>query len=303
MASTIAFAKLCAQKRVVVVTKNSVFDLQDRSQRKMFLNLAEYAADELEMIMSRLGGSRRIKAEIGQFAGDVVPPGYAVRPLPNSTKLSEYYIYEPHAAIVRLIFAKFLELGRLQSVALWCNQNNVWLPPFEAQLAYMRSRSSLRNMKPVKGPEGQVLGYYILRSTVEHLLSQPMFIGQIHRYGRLVKTDPSLAIVDQDVFLAIQAMLERHQPCSRRNPPAGPGMLLLAGLMYCVAHEDGPHMLYTSTRQYRCSYENNSGLSSRQCITINSLVLDTAISQAVLGAISFSDRSASLFLSSENEPT
>ena len=74
------FAKLCYDKLVFVITESAVFDMSDDMQRRVFIMQAEYAAQELAMIQSRLGGSRRAKSRSGRYAGDPVPVGYVVLP-------------------------------------------------------------------------------------------------------------------------------------------------------------------------------------------------------------------------------
>lgn len=66
-------------------------------------------------------GSRKAKARMGLYAGDRVPVGYVVLCDQSTDRLNHYAIYEPQAQMIRLIFAKFLELRRIQAVARWCS--------------------------------------------------------------------------------------------------------------------------------------------------------------------------------------
>jgi len=174
-------AKLCAEKGVIIITEYAVFDMTLETHRDLFMLQAQYAAKELKMILSRLGGSRRAKANSGQYAGDQVPIGYIVLRNELSGRLRDYAIYEPHAKIIRLIFAKFLELRRIQAVARWCNQEGIFVPVFEPEWDYMRTRCSVRCMRTIRDRNGQVIGYKILRTTVGYILENPMYIGLIYR--------------------------------------------------------------------------------------------------------------------------
>ena len=152
------FVKLCSEKGVFVVTESMVFDLRQDVYREMFMMQAQYASRELKMILNRLGGSRKAKAEMGKYAGDAVPVGFIVVPDGKGSRLNEFAIYEPHATIIRLIFAKMLELRRLQAVARWCNQQGLFFPNFEPEYSYMTTRSAMRGMRPMPGPGGESSG-------------------------------------------------------------------------------------------------------------------------------------------------
>ncbi len=136
-------------------------------------------------------------------------------------------------------------------------------------------------MHPVYDSAGQINGYKILRSTVGHLLTNPMYIGRIYREGELVKEIPELALVSEETFWAVQAILERNQPRWHENK--GPG--LLSGLLFCTSHKDTLGAVYHSRSQYRCIYEQNSGLTAQHCFIVLSDVLDTPDTEAVLGEI------------------
>lgn len=290
------FAKLCAEHNVFVVTETAVFDLTDDMQRDMFIAQAQYASRELKMILERLGRARQRKSFQGRYAGDAVPIGYVVLRDEASKRLEDYAAYEPHVKLINIIFAKMLELQRIQAVARWCNQNSLLIPAFEPEWDYMNTRSSVRCMKAVHGPTGQVLGYRILRSTVRHVLQNPMYIGQLYREGNLIKEDPSLAIVDEEVFWAVQDLLEQNLPRSRE----GSHSPFLAGMLYCAAH-DHPSIVYGSAREYHCSYEQCMGLTQRRCFMIAKEVLDVPVTEAVLGALSYSEHAGHIVAQIETE--
>jgi len=290
------FAKLCAEHNVSIVTETAVFDLADDMQRDMFIAQAQYASRELKMILERLGQARQRKSFQGRYAGDAVPIGYVVLRDAASKRLEAYAPYEPHAKLINIIFAKMLELQRIQAVARWCNQNSLLFPAFEPELDYMNTRSAVRCMKAVHGPTGEVVGYKILRSTVRHILQNPMYVGQLYREGNLVKQDPSLAIVDGEVFWAVQDLLGQNLP---RFHEGSHGQLL-SGMLYCAAH-DHPYTVYCSDRQYHCSYEQCMGLTQRRCFMIAHEVFDIPITAAVLGALSYSDHAGHIVEQVETE--
>ena len=91
------FVKLCSEKGVVVITESMVFDLRNDMHREIFMMQAQYASRELKMILSRLGGSRKAKAEMGKYAGDAVPVGFLVLPDEKGDRFNEFAVYEPLA--------------------------------------------------------------------------------------------------------------------------------------------------------------------------------------------------------------
>jgi hypothetical protein len=291
------FVKLCAEKGVFVITESMVFDLSLEAHRDLFMFQAQYAAKELKMILSRLGGSRRAKARLGLYAGDQVPVGYIVLRHEVSGRLRDYAIHEPQAKVVRLIFAKFLELRRIQAVARWCNQEGVLMPTFEPEWEYVKTRSSVRCMRAVRGPDGQEIGYKVLRSTVGYILENPMYIGYICREGQLVKENADLAIVDGETFWAAQAILEKNQPRSQGKPTSQ----LLGGLLLCTAHDGEEYLVYSTATGYQCSHEQCAGLTQQRCFIIDGDVFDVPISEAVLGVLSYADRADQIVAQLEEE--
>jgi hypothetical protein len=191
-----------------------------------------------------------------------------------------------------------LELRHIQAVARWCNQEDITIPPFEPEWEHMRTRSSVRCMKAIRSLDGVVVGYRILRSTVRHILQNPMYIGEVYRRGHLVKTEPALAIVDQATFGAVQEILARNLPrlIQKRQPQ------LLAGLLYCVNHvESRPLAVYHSSRDYRCSYEQGMGLTEKRCFMITNCVLDVPVQEAILTLLSYADRADQIIGQLEQE--
>lgn len=290
------FVKLGAEAGIVVATEGMCFDLTNDMHCEMFLEQAKYASRELRVIVDRMAGSRKAKAQLGKYVGAPVAAGYIVLP-DEHDRLSDFAIYEPQAEIVRLIFSKFLETRCIQTVALWLNRNNILMPTFGPELSYMLTRSAVNKMLPVRGPDGEVIGYQILRTAVQKILVNPTYMGHIYRTGELVKVDPSLAIVTEETFLAVQAILEQNQPQSR----GGHVTQLLAGLLYCTAHGEEPYLIYCSEYKYMCLYEQRSGLADRACFTVDKDVLNIPITQVVLGVLSFADRAEQIIKQLEDE--
>jgi DNA invertase Pin-like site-specific DNA recombinase len=291
------FVKLFAEKGVFVVTEGMVFDLTLENHRDLFMFQAQYAAKELKMILSRLGGSRRAKARMGRYAGDQVPIGYVVLRDKATGRLNDYSVHEPQASIVRLIFAKFLELRRIQAVARWCNKQGILIPAFDPEWGYMNTRNSVRSMRAVKGPDGKAIGYKILRSTVGYILENPMYIGRIYREGQMVKENSDLMIVDEETFWAVQAILEKNQPRSRGEPTSR----LLAGLVFCTVHDGEKYLVYSTSTGYQCSHEQCAGLTQRRCFIVGGDIFDVPVSEAVLSVLSYADRADQIITQLEEE--
>jgi len=147
------------------------------------------------------------------------------------------------------------------------------------------------------GPGGEIIGTRILRSTIGHILNNPAYKGQFMREGKIVKDDPALAIIDPETFDAVQAILGQNAPASR----AGSTSQLLAGLLFCIAHEATQFLVYCSGRTYQCAYEQSIGLTLKRCFTAASDIFDIPVSQALLGILSYADRADKIITQLEQE--
>jgi len=106
-----------------------------------------------------------------------------------------------------------------------------------------------------------------------------------------------LAIIDEETFWAAQAILEQNQPRSHRETTPR----LLAGLLYCTAHDGETYLVYSTSTGYQCSYEQCAGLTRQRCFIIEGDVFDVPVSRAVLGVLSYADRADAIIEQLEQE--
>ncbi len=115
------FIDFCRQYGVLVITPYVTYDFTIDYHRKLFRWKCEAAADYLrDYVVARLGGAKRRNAEQGLYDGRRVAFGYIVdyrqnitvdgRTVKNPT-YKKYIVYEPHAAIIRYLFIRYIQLN------------------------------------------------------------------------------------------------------------------------------------------------------------------------------------------------
>lgn len=217
--SLLDFAKLVEafdRKGVSFVSITQSFNTTTSMGRLTLNMLLSFAQFEREVTAERIRDKLAASKARGMWMGGIPPLGYR----PNGRSLT---VIEGHAALVRDIYARYLELGTVRALA----------DELVAQGIVSPSRTTATGM--------HYGGGHFSRGQLYAILKNPVYIGQIvHRDKRYPGLHPS--IIGQPLFDQVQARLkDQTQGAQRvgrqsRIPSASP----LAGL---IADEAGEPLI------------------------------------------------------------
>jgi DNA invertase Pin-like site-specific DNA recombinase len=160
--------ELCARCGALLADADGVYDPADYNDRLLLGLKGTMSEAELHLLKQRMQAGRVAKARRGELAIGL-PMGY-VRRASGEAALDPD---EQVQTVVRLIFAKFAELGTLHGVLRWLVENGIQLG--------MRLRS---------GPDtGELAWRRPNRMTLQNILHSPIYAG-IYAYGRR-RVDPT----------------------------------------------------------------------------------------------------------------
>jgi DNA invertase Pin-like site-specific DNA recombinase len=181
------------------------------SMGRLTLNmLLSFAQFEREVTAERIRDKIAASKAKGMWMGGTPPLGYR----PDGRSLA---IVEEHAAIVRDLFQRYLEVGNVRLVADALAR--------EGAVAPRRQTTS-----------GKVYGECAFtRGQLYAILKNPIYVGDIRHQGKLHK-GLHTAVIDRESWHQVQAKLADHLQGERRSAPAG-RQSLLAGLMVDEAGE------------------------------------------------------------------
>jgi len=136
-----SFGHLCKATGTMIVTESMRFDLRNDMHYNFFLQMAQFACQELKTIMQRLGNSRALKSQMGLYAGGNVAAGFFVDLDPKSPTFEQYRVYPPHAEVIRQLFQMAVEEGSVYGILREVHRRGLYFPTFEAQIGvWMNSR-------------------------------------------------------------------------------------------------------------------------------------------------------------------
>lgn len=285
--------ELCALTGALLADSDGVYDPGEYNDRLLLGLKGTMSEAELHLIKQRMQAGRANKARRGEMA-IALPIGYWRRP-------SGEVVLDPDEqvqTVVRLIFAKFVELGSIQGVMRYLVEHGIAVGK--------RLRS---------GPDkGQVAWIRPARATVTCMLNSPVYAG-IYAYGRrridpigqrpghpksgLRRQDPAEWIAKIEGALPAYISVEQYQANLARlatNKPHAdtPGAVrfgpaLLTGLLRCgrcqrrmavCYHVDAgkPRISYTCTGA-RAEY------GGPVCQRMSGRCIDQAVTATVLAAL------------------
>lgn len=180
------------------------------SMGRLTLNmLLSFAQFEREVTAERIRDKIAASKAKGMWMGGTPPLGYC----PNGRTLA---IIEDHAAIVRDIYRRYLELGNVRLVA--------------EQLA----RDGIRGPHRVSGVGRRFGGGQFTRGQLYAILKNPIYVGDIvHRERTYDGQQPG--IIDRATWQLVQERLADHLQGERRMRSANPS--ILSGLIVDKAGE------------------------------------------------------------------
>jgi hypothetical protein len=282
--------ELCALSRTLLADPDGVYDPTDHNDRLLLGLKGTISEAELWLIKQRMWGGRIAKARRGEL-GFEPPIGYLRRP-------SGEIVMDPDEqvqAVVRLVFAKFDELGTLHALLGWLVEQGIELGgrqrcgPERGELVWRRpNRTILRNT--IRSPVYAGIYAYGRKHT------------EYHGGGRREKAvkDPEDWLVclpgRLPAYISVeqwQANLARLQ--ANRSTAATPGSprrgdALLAGLLVCGrCHRQRMRVSYRGQGEqaghvYQCSWEH-AHYGAKPCQQLAGACLDAHITALVLAAI------------------
>src|SRR6266545_4109523 len=159
--------ELCALSGALLADVDGIYDPVDYNDRLLLGLKGTMSEAELHLLKQRMLAGKQAKARRGELAIPL-PTGYVRRPLGAAALEPD----EQVQTVVRLIFAKFAELGTLHGVLRWMVDHGVELG--------MRLRA---------GPDkGELVWRRPNRMTLQNILHSPVYAG-IYAYGRR-RVDP-----------------------------------------------------------------------------------------------------------------
>jgi DNA invertase Pin-like site-specific DNA recombinase len=159
--------ELCALAGALLADLDGVYDPVQYNDRLLLGLKGTMSAAELHLIKQRMQAGRVSKARRGEMA-IALPAGYARRPSGEAAFDPD----EQVQAVVRLVFAKFAEIGTVQGVMRYLVEQGIEMG--------IRMRSG-----PLKG---EVVWKRPARATITCMLHSPIYAG-IYAYGRR-RVDP-----------------------------------------------------------------------------------------------------------------
>jgi site-specific DNA recombinase len=235
------------------------------SMGRLTLNvLLSFAQFEREVTGERIRDKIAASKKKGIWVGGVVPLGYRV----EDRKL---VIDEAEAAIVRLVFERYLALGSMLAL-----------------LAELRERGVQTRCRRLSG--GRVIGgICFTKGPLAHLLKNRMYLGELNHRGQSYPGD-HLPIVDRETFEAVQSRLAQN--LAARRQIRTPSRALLLGKIFddrghlmtpSYAVKSGVRYRYYVSRAIIEGRKNEAGLVAR--------VAAMEVERVVCEALATADRS------------
>lgn len=225
---------------------------------KLLLLVAEL---EREQTAERTRVAYEQRARRGLWNGGHPPLGYA------SDGSGHLQVVDEEAVVVRQVFDLYLELGSVNRVAQWLNENGY------RQKRYHSRRKGLK--------DGRQFSYAVIRN----MLKNRLYVGDIVHKGEVVASGLHEAIVDDLVFDRARDLMASHaRRIYRRRPKEVEYDFLLTGTLRCRCGFD----LTTSSssgRKKRYFYYRCSGLTKRSHQCSVKQVRAEVLEDAVLGAV------------------
>lgn len=240
--SLLDFAKIMAlfdNHNVSFVSVTQNFNTTN-SMGKLILNiLLSFAQFEREMVSERIRDKFHASAKKGMWMGGTLPLGYKVE---NRNLL----INEEEAAIVRLVFEKFIELGSVTNVISILHDLGIDTKEFTTTAGKTKSRHIAN-----KGYIYRLLGNQIYAGNIKH--NEEVFQGR-HE-----------AIVSQECFDKVQAIFKgnstKNEATIRKESPA-----ILKGIISCGGCNSGMTPTYTKKKDKLYRYYIPNNFIKKKCL-------------------------------------
>ncbi|MFI3226005.1 MAG: recombinase family protein [Clostridia bacterium] len=251
------FAKLIddlTRLEIGFISIKEQFDTSSPMGRAMMYIASVFSQLERETIAERIRDNMHELAKTGRWLGGITPTGYSSQPVEKVTidgKVHKSYKLSPkedEVALVRLIFAKFIETNSITATETYLLQNNI-----KTKMGRVFTRFSIKNIleNPVYMIADERSYDYFQTQSVELFSNIEDFDG-VHGmmvYNRTIqkrgKTNETRAISDwiiavgkhdgiinSDMWIKVQKNLEQNKSKSYRKPKSH--VALLSGILRCA---------------------------------------------------------------------
>ena len=195
------------------------------SMGRLTLNvLLSFAQFEREVTGERIRDKIGASKKKGIWMGGVVPLGYRV-------ENRALHIVEEHAALVRKLFADYLQRGAVSALSKQLHQNDILVP------------------ERIDGAGRRCGGKPFSRGHLYKILSNPIYVGRLSHKGH-VHDGQHPAIVDQTTWDGVQARLASNLQGHRRARLASEH-LLIGRIRDDRGHAMTPTHAQKGSRRYR----------------------------------------------------
>jgi DNA invertase Pin-like site-specific DNA recombinase len=286
--------ELCALSGALLADADGVYDPVEFNDRLLLGLKGTMSEAELHLLKQRMLAGKQAKARRGELA-IVLPTGYVRRPSGEAALDPD----EQVQTVVRLIFAKFAELGTLHGVLRWLVDHQVEVG--------MRQRC---------GPDkGELVWRRPNRMTLQNMLHSPIYAG-IYAYGRRrvdprrqlpgrpatgrVVRAPDQWLVQLPGLLPAYITVEQYHAnlarlAANAARAATPGVVragsaLLSGLARCGRCGQRMAVRYhlrgqTTAPEYVCARRLTDYGHGQRCQALAGACVDTLVTQQVLEAL------------------
>jgi DNA invertase Pin-like site-specific DNA recombinase len=197
-----AFIDICSEYDAIVVTADRVYDFnRNPDDIFMFKLLASLAAKENEQKAKLMLEARFRKTQRGEYDGRPLVVGFVVDRDKTSPTYNRFIVYEPHAKVVRRLYARFRELGgqfnllaaEVASMPVVFSNFEEWVSQLDINKLQLtevckvhgqlfhdingEKRQIKGNHCGFKGDGCKLVGYHISRVGLSHLMVAVEYIG------------------------------------------------------------------------------------------------------------------------------
>jgi DNA invertase Pin-like site-specific DNA recombinase len=286
--------ELCALAGALLADADGIYDPVDYNDRLLLGLKGTMSEAELHLLKQRMLAGKQAKARRGELA-IALPTGYVRRPSGEAALDPD----EQAQTVVRLIFAKFVELGTLHGVLRW-------LVDHDLQLG-MRLRA---------GPDkGELVWRRPNRMTLQNMLHSPVYAG-IYAWGRrrvdprrqlpgrpstgrVVRAPDEWLVAIPGVLPAYITVEQYHANLARLAANAAraetPGVVragsaLLSGLARCGRCGRRMTVRYhvrdqTTQPEYVCARQLTDYGAGQRCQALAGACVDALVTEQVLAAL------------------
>ena len=288
--------ELCSLTQTLIIDEDGCYEPSDFNDRLLLGIKGTISQAELHFIHARLQGGKENKAKKGELRFPL-PVGLCYDP-------QNRIVLDPDQQVlsaVRLLFESFKETGSAYGVVHYFHSNGLKFPKRAyggawdgslkwGNLAHGRVLNILKNPSYAGA---YVYGRYQQHHTIDEKGHIQTTVSQapFSSWKVLIK-DHHEAYITWDEYIKNKTILAQNRTNTLENQLPGPareGLAMLQGLLICGHCGHKVIVRYTGNKGlypcYQCTWKRRDGLSTKDCFSIRSDILDKAISKRILELI------------------